>query len=303
MPSIVTGRAGIFHACGASAPTCVCVCVRAHVRATGVMCDDVPTMTDAATTDPYDALGDLYDEWVVSVVEDIPFYVAVADTSGSPARIVELGAGSGRVTVPLLSRGHEVWGVDVAGAQLARAAAAADSLEAGSRFHAVECDMRVAATRLPRDIDLVIAPFRSLLHVAPDAAEVLASLRDVLRPGGRVAFDVFHPTPDMMADIDGVWQLRRRLERAGDERWAIWERATHDAAAETLTLDVRCDRLDDPTQGSRAASMELHVPPPHHWSDALAEAGFTLESVSGWFDESPFDPSMPDSVWVARRDD
>ncbi|MBC7643968.1 MAG: class I SAM-dependent methyltransferase [Thermoleophilia bacterium] len=271
----------------------------------------------ADVVDPYDALGDLYDEWVVSVTEDIPFYLALADRSVvtvaasdlNAARIVELGAGSGRVTNPLLARAHEVWAVDIAAGQLARAAASAADQGYAAQLHTVVADMRAldhtpASTTfapLASSIDLVIAPFRALLHVAPDATKVFTAVCALLRPDGMVAFDVFHPTPAVMDGIDGVWQLRRRLDRDGGERWAIWERATLSADGEELILDVRCDRQDLPTEPSRSASMLLHVPPPHHWSDAIAAAGLELVSVSGWFDESPFEPGMTDSVWIARR--
>ena len=279
------------------------------------MCDDAPMEATTETSgpyaaDPYDALGDLYDEWVISVTEDIAFYQALAAAAapGATAVVVELGAGSGRVTSPLIARGHSVWGVDVATEQLARSRVRAREAGHGELMHPVTADMRelagsVARAQLPAagTVDLVIAPFRALLHVAADATTVFAGARELLRPGGMLAFDVFHPTSEAMDGVDGEWQLRRRLDRAAGERWAIWERATLADDGDRLTLDVRCDRLDLPTHPQRSARMLLQTPPPHHWSDALAAAGLELESVSGWFDESPFEPGMTDSVWVARR--
>ncbi|MFT4034369.1 MAG: methyltransferase domain-containing protein [Patulibacter sp.] len=42
---------------------------------------------------------------------DLPLWVALADTTGGP--VVDLGAGTGRVTVPLAAAGHDVIAVDL----------------------------------------------------------------------------------------------------------------------------------------------------------------------------------------------
>ena len=48
----------------------------------------------------YDAIARLYDPWSVSVTEDVPFYVDEARRV-SPGPVVELGVGTGRITVPI----------------------------------------------------------------------------------------------------------------------------------------------------------------------------------------------------------
>jgi SAM-dependent methyltransferase len=257
----------------------------------------------------YDDLGELYDEWVSSVIEDVPFYLRVA---GERARgregalpVLELGAGSGRITVPLALRGHCVTGVDLSGVQLDRLGAAAE--RAGVAAGAIEPvfgDMRELATLLAgRTFGLAIAPFRSMLHVGDDPGPVLAQVWDLLEPGGVLAFDVFHPTPAAASEVDGEWLLRHRA-RAATGSWSIWERARFDEGGERLELDVRCDwRPVDPTAQleSRTTTMELHTPHPQVWRAALENAGFELVSTHAWFDGSPLEPGDDDSVWIARR--
>ena len=58
----------------------------------------------------YDAIAGLYDDWSVSVVEDIGFYVDQALASGGP--VVELAVGTGRIAVPVARAGIRVIGVD-----------------------------------------------------------------------------------------------------------------------------------------------------------------------------------------------
>jgi ubiquinone/menaquinone biosynthesis C-methylase UbiE len=72
----------------------------------------------------YDSIAALYDPWSVTVVEDIPFYVALAEEAGGP--VVELGVGTGRVAIPTAQAGIPVIGVDSSLGMLQVAAARAE---------------------------------------------------------------------------------------------------------------------------------------------------------------------------------
>ena len=66
-------------------------------------------------------LPDLYDEQYLDYRDDLSFYSRLADDQGGP--ILELGAGTGRVTATLARRGYEVVGLDNSEAMLERARA------------------------------------------------------------------------------------------------------------------------------------------------------------------------------------
>jgi SAM-dependent methyltransferase len=261
--------------------------------------------------DPYDVLDELYDEWIVSVVEDVGFYTSLAaeltPESGAPLTILEIGAGSGRISIPLALRGHHVIGIDTSEAQLSRLARARASAELPEdAVTAVHADMRTFRTDPP--VDLVIAPFRSLLHAADEPVSLLKNLRRSLKPGGTLAFDVFHPTVEQQAEAE--WTLRRRVD-LDTGSWAIWERAHFHNDTPRVDLDVRCEwspaaasaAAEQPfptVPGQRLAQMTLWLPGVHEWSAALDEAGFDVVSAYGWFDERRLDAVSADSIWVAR---
>jgi SAM-dependent methyltransferase len=229
----------------------------------------------------YDKIARVYDPWSVSVVEDVPFYVAEAERSGGP--VLELGVGTGRIAVPVAATGVEVVGVDLSAGMLevARERAA---------LAGVAVDLRQGDMRDP-PVDgvfpLVLCPFRSLLHMETDDDRRLA-LRAVsarLAKGhGRFVFDVFTPAPDDIADTHGRW-----LEREP----GIFERA--DWNEETRTLILRLRSADGETEMSLAW---LSVP---EWRVLLREEGFVVDAVYGWFDRSPW-RGGEDSIWVCRRD-
>jgi SAM-dependent methyltransferase len=133
---------------------------------------------------------------------------------------------------------------------------------------------------------LVTAPFRAFLHLRDDGERlaVLRSLYDRLEPGGRLAFDVFHPDRQDIEQTHARW-----LEREP----GIRERACWDERRRRLVLGVRAGAVD--------AEMELWWVGPAEWRALLERAGFADIAVHGWFDGRELEPDDPDSVWVACR--
>jgi SAM-dependent methyltransferase len=231
-------------------------------------------------TSAYDRLGRRYDAWCRSVVEDIPFYVDLALAAGGP--VLEIGVGSGRVAVPTALAGVPVVGIDSSPVMLELARLRAAPHGVGLRL--VQADMR----RLPElgTFALVTVPFRAFLHLRDDAERlaVLEALRERLRPGGTLAFDVFHPD---RIDIDETHD--RWIEREP----GIRERASWDASARRLALLVRA--------GGVEAEMELWWIGPDDWRALLERAGFERITAYGWFDRRPLETGATDSVWLAHR--
>jgi len=114
---------------------------------------------------PYDAIAKLYDPWSASVTEDIDFYVEEALAAGEP--VIELACGTGRIAVPIAEAGVRVIGIDGSPAML-------DVARERARAAGVEelLDLRHGDLREPpiaERVQLVLVPFRSLLHMTTDA--------------------------------------------------------------------------------------------------------------------------------------
>lgn len=170
----------------------------------------VASLVDAGSREHYaDAV--LYDHEYRRRRADVTFYRRLARDLLGPAggRILELGCGSGRVSVPLARDGFEVVGVDGSPAMLAQLEARRARLPAAvaARLRTVRADLRTVA--LGERFPLVIAPFNVFEHLytRADLAACLARVADHLAPGGALVFDVQLP--------DLGW-----LARDPDKRWA-----------------------------------------------------------------------------------
>ncbi len=229
----------------------------------------------------YDPISTIYDPWSASVTEDIGFYVDEAIASGGP--VVELAVGTGRIAIPIAEAGIAVIGVDLSDGMLDVARAVAEERGVSSLL-----DLRVGDLREPpvaEQVPLVICPFRSLLHM-PDDTEKLRALRGahrLLEEGGRLVFDVFAPSPEDIAETQGLWLEREQ---------GIFERADWDEGTRTLTLSIR--------SGESAANMHLHWLSPLEWRRLIDEAGFDVAELYGWFDRRPFN-GEEDMIWACRK--
>jgi SAM-dependent methyltransferase len=230
----------------------------------------------------YDAIARLYDPWSVSVTEDVPFYVAEA-RSVSPGPVVELGAGTGRIAVPIAAEGIRVIGIDSSARMLEVCRERAESAGVADLVELRRGDLR--APPVPERVELVICPFRSYLHLRTDEErlDALRAARELLVPDGRLIFDVFAPGADDIAETDGRW-----LEREPE----IFERADWDTDTRTLTLSVRGPGGE--------ATMALGWLSADEWRTLLERAGFEVEALYGWFDRRPF-RGGEDMVWIVRR--
>jgi SAM-dependent methyltransferase len=134
-------------------------------------------------------------DWFESFAETVPAQFSEADVEGVARalpcdrfpRVLDVGCGIGRVTGPLAARGYAVVGLDVSVAALRSARRRAP----GPRY--VALDQRdVGAMRWQFDGAIVLWNSLGFSGRSGDLA-TLRGLARVLRPGGRLVLDLYHP--------------------------------------------------------------------------------------------------------------
>jgi len=238
----------------------------------------------------------LYDLMFPGVGPAVDFYRAEADRSGG--RVLELGCGTGRKLVPIACDGHECVGLDSSAEMLAEAQSRAD--ERGVAVEWVLGDMR--DFDLGRTFDLVLIAANSLLHLhaADDLVSCFRSVGRHLAPGARLAFDVFNPSPRLLAEADGVRRPRESSSFTDPERGevSVDVAETYDAGAQVtsgtwhLSTDSEPDFVVLPLEIRSIFPQELPL--------LLALGGLRLVDRFGDWSGGPFTGTAPLQLCVCE---
>lgn len=135
----------------------------------------------------YDA--DIYDG-LNTFLYDLQFYKKwLLKNKGS--QILELGCGTGRLTIPIAKDGYDITGIDFTSSMLEQAKVKAS--RAGLDIEFIQADMRTLD--LPEKFDLIFIPFNSIHHLYKneDLFKAFKVIKQHLKEGGLFLLDCFNP--------------------------------------------------------------------------------------------------------------
>lgn len=232
---------------------------------------------------------------------DVSFYVRAALELGGP--VLELGCGTGRISLPLARAGIEVVGVDLSAEMIA---AARDKLSAQSEAvqRCVEFrrgDLRSLA--LDRTFPLIISPFNVLQHLYTrlDVERCLDVVARHLEPhSGRFVFDVLMPDVRSLSRNPGRrYKLGKLYHPAGDKRYDYRESFDYDPITQIQYITMHFDDPDDP-EASFSVPLSHRQFFPRELEALLHYNGFLVEALYGSFDFEPLEEESETQVYRCR---
>jgi SAM-dependent methyltransferase len=207
-----------------------------------------------------------------SYAADLPLWDELVGPT--PRDVLDLGCGTGRVSIRLAEQGHRVCGLDVEPAFLDEASRRA--AVRGVEIETVAGDAR--AFDLDRSFDVVLAPMQlvQLFHGTEERLAMLHAAGRHLRPGGLIACalmslegevlgeEYLPPIPDMR-EVDGwVYSSQPVALRPLD-------------AGAAISLDrVRTTVAPDGERSSAPSQIRLEMLSPEAFEDEVASAGLVL---------------------------
>jgi len=254
----------------------------------------------------YDSfIADYYDESpiVKGRLQDVAFYRSAARDFGDP--ILELGCGTGRITMALAEAGKRITGLDLSGRMLERAVKKRAELrvEARERVHLMQGDM--ARFDLGEKFRLVIIPFRPFQHLLEvrQQMDCLECVRKHLAPGGRLILDVFQTDAERMHDPVHMREVQlTEYETADGRRVRISERlaAFHRAEQRNDVEMIFSIKHRDGRQERLVFAWPLRYFFRFEVEHLLARCGFKVAALYGDFDRSPIRGDSPEMIFVAE---
>lgn len=231
-------------------------------------------------------LVEVYDAECPWSVEDDTFAALVDETSAS--RVLDLGCGTGRLTIGLAARGHLVTGVDPAAASIDAARA-----KAGSEHVTWVVGTSSSLPDAAFDTVVMTSHVAQFFVTDDEWAAVLADLHRALAPGGRLVFDSRDPIArawDRWNPIDS-----RHVVTIGDGTPVdVWTEVTA-AADDVVSFTIHYAFPD----GELRSEAALRFRTEGQLRSTLTAAGFAVDRIWGGWHREPVGRGVGEFVVVA----
>ncbi|MEY7979042.1 daptide-type RiPP biosynthesis methyltransferase [Streptomyces pilosus] len=227
----------------------------------------------ARICDLYDAHGSrVYHDICGRTTQEVPEILAAVRGTDGP--VLDLAAGSGRLTFPLLAAGHRVTALELSPDMLAllRAGLTHAPDEVRRRCDSVEADM--SDFRLDRRYGVVLLGTTTIsLLPDEDRPGLYRCVRDHLAPGGRFLLT----TVDVDPAEDGTDESEIPVTGARGHGYLMYEQWSPGAATRTVTVLPQPVPADGPVT---VATTTIGVLPARQVTAELEAAGFTVVATT-----------------------
>lgn len=236
--------------------------------------------------------------------DDVEFYQRLLRQHGGP--VLEIGAGSGRVSLPLAREGATVVALEPSAPMIARGREKAErELDdaARARLSFVQGDMRDFA--LDARFKLVIAPFNVLLHLYEpgEFARCFRCVAEHLAPDGRFVFDVRVPSLSELArNPDRVYKARGFKHPTLGYKIEYEEQFRYDPIKQVQHITIRFRPGEGAPKKARPSEVLLSQRQifPNEMRALLALGGLELAGRYGDFSGRPLDEDDAQQIVLAR---
>lgn len=237
---------------------------------------------------------------------DVPFWRNLARQAGGP--VLELGCGTGRVSLPLARAGVRLIGIDRSEQMLARARTRTKRARLSAQVTLIRGDIRFlpfghltpsqgSSPTGEGGFAMVMAPYgilQSLLR-EPDLADTLREVHRVLEPGGTFGIE-------LVADLPAWKEYTKRVSlkgwrgRRGGAHLTLSETVRQDRARQLTIFDQEFTERRGKTSRVHRVALTFRTLSVPQMVGRLENAGFEISALLGDYRGRAWDPRA--EVWV-----
>ena len=226
---------------------------------------------------------------------DVAFWQRLA--AAQDGRVLELGCGTGRLTIPVARAGAEIVGIDRSEPMLARARQRLRRLRASALL--VRGDIRHLPFRRRLRFSLVMAPYGMLQSLTRerDLRATLNAVHGVLPRGGLFAID-------LVPDLPRWAEYDRRVSltgRRGHGTIRLTESVRQDRRRGLTVFDQEYEERRGARKAVKRFSLTFRTISVAQMRRRLENAGFRIDAVLGDYDGGPFDERADVWIILARK--
>ena len=234
---------------------------------------------------------------------DVPFWRSVALQQSGP--VLELGCGTGRISLPLARAGVPVVGIDRSAPMLERAAKRRTAMRkratgpAKTQLHLVRGDIRF----LPFErasFKTVLAPYGILQSLVrdKDLTATLAEVARVLPRGGLFGVDLVPDVPNWREYSN---RIQMKGKAAGGSHLTLVESVRQDRKKHLTIFEQTYIERRGSVVSEHTFDLTFRTLPIPSFTRRLEKTGFVIEAVLGDYRGGPWDERAEVWIMLARR--
>jgi ubiquinone/menaquinone biosynthesis C-methylase UbiE len=247
----------------------------------------------------WDAYAPFYDWENARTVarRDVAFWQRLASAHEGP--VLELGCGTGRISVPVARAGARLVGIDRSAEMLARGRQRLRRAKLQHRALLVRGDIRALPFRRRPGFDLVMAPYGILQSLTRerDLVETLQSVARVLRRGALFGID-------LVPDLPRWSEYKGRMSLAGPRgrgRLTLVESVRQDRKRHLTIFDHEYIERRGAKRRVHRFSLTFRTLSVPQMARRLEAAGFRIQAVLGDYQGGPWDTRADTWVILASK--
>jgi ubiquinone/menaquinone biosynthesis C-methylase UbiE len=245
----------------------------------------------------YARIADVYDDFVRTEV-DVQFFIQEAQKANG--EILELMAGTGRLTIPLLKAGISLTCVDYSAEMLERLR---EKL-AQNHLSATVYQMDVRALKFDKRFPQIIIPFQAFHELASEQDQQLAlqGIHDLLTDDGVFICTLHNPTLRLKS-ADGQLHLAGRFAREQNQLF-VWLQQRYDPQTKLVHVLEFFEEYDSQgmMQSKRFSELQFQILEKSTFEQFIHAAGFEVSALYGDYTYSPFnEETSPFMIWLLRK--
>jgi ubiquinone/menaquinone biosynthesis C-methylase UbiE len=254
----------------------------------------------------YDSHSELYDHLYLGLPGEQEFYVS--ESLRYPSPVLEIGCGTGRITIPIVQVGVDIVGIDNSEGLLKEANEKVAKIKTiAGNIELVNADMRDFS--FDKKFNLVIIPYRAFLHMhsVEDQKKTLKNIWNHLVPGGHLIMNMFFPRIDVMDtyinQLGTVVKQVKTLEKKNGNRQIVYDSRQYSSYSQLITQYFVIEEIDPEglVVSKQYFPLTLRWVTKFEMEHLFELCGFKVENLFGWFDKREFSDSSEEMIWVAKK--
>jgi SAM-dependent methyltransferase len=221
----------------------------------------------------------------------VDFWLSQAKVRGGP--VLELGCGTGKLSIPLALAGYSVVGLDASAALLKFAASKSGDVKW------IEADMR--NFNINEKFSLIMLPSNNLghLHTVEDFENCIRCVKRHLEPGGVFVIDVFVPNLKLMLrSADEEYLLDEYDNPDGQGRVRVMARSHYESTTQIMRTTTIRKIVDQPDV---VGSLDLKMYFPRELEALVRCNGLRIAERYGDHSEVEFDEKSRFQILVCKN--